>query len=283
MSYKYFKTALENNNYDAVIITTPPNFHLPIAKMSVEKGCNILIEKPLGMNSKGWKRVADLCKSKKLINYVAYCHRHINYTQKVKKYIDKGFLGKILNANVRWGSYFPDWHPWERYTDFYMAKKEQGGGALLDESHGIDLIRYFFGEASEVFAMIDKISNLKINTDDNAFLTLKMKNQMLVQLSFDLISRSTFCRIEMNGSKGSIIWDRVDHSLKYYSSKTKKWKKEKFTKKDFLDMYPNQAKHFVSCLRKKTKPAITIYDALKTQKIIDCSFLSNKKKKIIKL
>ena len=251
--------------------------------MAVKNGLNILIEKPLGMDSNGWKRISNICKDKKLINYVAYCHRHIKYTQKFKKYIEKGLLGKVLNANVRWGSYFPDWHPWEDYRDFYMSKKEQGGGALLDESHGIDLIRYFFGEASEVFAIVDKISNLEITTDDNAFLTLKMKNNMLVQLSFDLISRSTFCRIEANGSEGSIIWDRVDHNLKYYSTKTKKWTTEKFSKKDFLNMYPNQAKHFVMCLKKKIKPAITILDALKTQKIIDTSFLSSKKKKIIKL
>ena len=281
--YDDYKIPLNKNKYDAVIITTPPHLHLPIAELACNKGNNILIEKPLGMNSTGWEEIAKICEKKELINYVAYCHRHINYTKKLKDHLEAGIIGKIINANVRWGSYFPDWHPWEDYRDYYMAKKEQGGGALLDESHGLDLIRYFFGEASEVFAVVDKISDLEITTDDNAFVTLKMKNKMFVHLSFDLISRFTFCKIEINGSKGSLIWDRVDHNLKIYNAEKKTWETEQFTKEDFLEMYINQAKHFVECLQNKTQPMISIRDALKTQKIIDNSFLSSETGKSIKI
>ena len=46
---------------------------------------------------------------------------------------------------------------------FIWRKKAEGGGALLDESHGIDLIRYFFGEVKEVFAIVDKTSKLEIS------------------------------------------------------------------------------------------------------------------------
>ena len=64
-----------------------------------------------------------------------------------------------------------------------MAKKEQGGGALMDESHGIDLLRYLVGEVKEVFAVVNAISNLKITSDDNAFLTLRMKNNSLFHIN----------------------------------------------------------------------------------------------------
>ena len=39
---------------------------------------------------------------------------------------------------------------------FYMAKKSQGGGALLDESHGIDLIRFLFGEQMKQKPILNK-------------------------------------------------------------------------------------------------------------------------------
>ena len=48
-------------------------------------------------------------------------------------------------------------------------------------------------------------------------------------------------------------------------------------------MYINQAKHFVECLQNKTQPMISIRDALKTQKIIDNSFLSSETGKSIKI
>ena len=93
------------------------------------------------------KEIAKICEKKELINYVAYCQRYINYTETKRLYRSRNYR-KNYQCEFRWGSYFPDWQPWEDYRN-YMAKKEQGGGALLDESHGLDLIRYFFGEASK--------------------------------------------------------------------------------------------------------------------------------------
>ena len=42
-----------------------------------------------------------------------------------------------------------------------MSKKSQGGGSLLDDSHGIDLIRYLLGEVKSVNALVTNISELK--------------------------------------------------------------------------------------------------------------------------
>lgn len=281
--FKNYKIALNQNSYDAVLITTPPHLHLEIAKLAVKKKTHILIEKPLGMTIKGWKEISAKCKKLKLVNYVAYCHRHVNYSKILKKFLTKKKIGHLINANLIWGSFFPDWHPWEKYWSYYMAKKEQGGGALMDESHGIDLVRYFFGEPKEIFALVDKISNLKMTADDNAFLLFKMKNKMLINLSFDLVSKPNNCKIEIKGSKGTLIWNRDEHNLKFYSYKNKKWKIYKFSKKNFLDMYKKQAQHFVDSIYKKTKPIIDIEDAIKTQNIIDKCFLSQKTGKKIRV
>lgn len=276
-----YKVALNKNKYNAVLITTPPHLHLEIAKIAVSKKAHILIEKPLGMSIKGWTHIHKYCQKNNLISYVAYCHRHINYTQKVKSLLNKKLIGKLLNANLVWGSYFPDWHPWEKYWSYYMAKKKQGGGALMDESHGIDLIRYFFGEPRKIFALVDKVSELKMTADDNAFLLFKMKNKMQISLNFDLISKPTQCYIRINGSKGSIIWDRDNHVVKVYSDKKKKWINYNYSKEDFLKMYKTQAKHFIDCIKKRKKPLIDIKDAIHTQKIIDKSFASQKLGKLI--
>ena len=82
---------------------------------------NLFIEKPLGMHAKGWKKLHNICKQKKLIAYIGYCHRLIPYTIKLKELIDNKIIGKIIHANLRWGSYLPDWHPWESYKNYYMC------------------------------------------------------------------------------------------------------------------------------------------------------------------
>ena len=46
-------------------------------------------------------------------------------------------------------------------------------------------------------------------------------------------------------------------------------------------MYKTQANYFIDCIKKRRKSNIDINDAIKTQKIIDKSFKSQKKGKLI--
>ena len=130
-SFTDYKEALSSVDYDAVAITAPPHVHLPVALEASGKGSHLLIEKPLGMNVEGWDEVRTICEEKHLTAFVAYCHRFIPYTTNFKEIIDSGRIGRVVNSNVRWGSFFPDWHPYEDYRSYYMAKKEEGGGPCL--------------------------------------------------------------------------------------------------------------------------------------------------------
>tara|TARA_B100001250_G_scaffold398873_1_gene407644 strand:- start:426 stop:1424 length:999 start_codon:yes stop_codon:yes gene_type:complete len=281
--FKDYKEAIKSEKYDVVAITVPPHLHLPIAKFAVKHNIGLFIEKPLGMSSKGWKEVYKTCIKKKLVNYVAYCHRFVPYTIRLKKLISQKIVGKIYSSHLKWSSYLPDWHKHENYKNFYMSKKEQGGGSLLDDSHGIDLIRHIIGEVKNISSLVTNVSELKMTSDDSFFATLQMKNKSITQMSFDLFSRTPRIYLEITGSKGTIIWDRVDHKIKIYNRKKNKWKIEKYSLKSLLSMYPNQAKYFYECIIKKRKNFNNINDALNTQKVIDAGFLSSKKKKIIKI
>ena len=286
--YTNINQALRENLFETAIIATPPNSHLYFAKICSKNMINIFIEKPLGMNVTGWKKISDICKKNKLINYVAYCCRYLPYSIKLKKLLkSKKFIGKVLSANLRYGQYLPDWHKWEKYYNFYMSKKSMGGGALLDESHGIDLIRYLFGEVEEVFAMVDKISKLKIDSDDHAYLTLKMKNKSIIHLNFDLVSRIPRANLEICGEKGNAYWDKINNVLSYHIKEKNINKKINYKKSEAIKMYEIQAKEFVSVVRSKKRNIkrdfVTILDAIKTQQIIDKSFESSLKKKVIKL
>ena len=283
-SFENYEVAIDKiKNLDVVCICTPPNSHLQIAKIAVKNSINLFIEKPLGMNVDGWQEISDECNKKHLLNYVAFCHRHIPYTKKLKDLLMSNTIGKIINSNMRWGSYLPDWHPYEDYRSFYMSKKDQGGGALMDESHGLDLMRYLFGEVDSVYAVVSNYSNLELTSDDCAFLTLKFKDKILSQINFDLVARYPRINLEIVGETGTILWDRIDNSISIFKVDDNKWNKSQFSKEDLMSMYPEQAKYFFNCLMGNSSALPDIKDAMKTQKIIDSSFLSQNTKSEIKI
>ena len=281
--YQNVAKALSSKKYDAVVIAVPPHLHQEIAVEAIKNKSNLFIEKPLGMSSNGWQKLYEDCKKNRLISYIGYCCRFLSYTKKLKEIIKKNIIGDIVHANLRWGSYLPDWHPWENYKDFYMSKKEQGGGALMDESHGIDLVRYIIGDIDKVSAMVGNTSDLDMTSDDAALLTCKMKSGSLVPMHFDLSSRVPIMNFEITGKEGSIIWESVDHQLKIFTIKSKKWEIIQFSKDSVLDMYQDQARHFYDCVYNGHKSLTDIKDAILTQKVIDAAFESNKTEKFIKI
>ncbi|TET09016.1 hypothetical protein E3J84_05545 [Candidatus Aerophobetes bacterium] len=52
-----YKKILSDSSVDAVIICTPPNTHCKIFMDSINSGKHILLEKPMGINSKKIKRM----------------------------------------------------------------------------------------------------------------------------------------------------------------------------------------------------------------------------------
>jgi len=197
--------------------------------------------------------------------------------------INSNILGNIYSAHLKWSSYLPDWHKNENYKNFYMSKKSQGGGALLDDSHGIDLLRYILGDVKNISAFVGNLSELKMTSDDSFFGILELKKKIIAQLSFDLFSRTPRIYLEITGKNGTIFWDRVNHTIKFYNKKKNKWKIKQYNLKNLMSMYPKQAKYFYDCVIKKKKCINNIEEALKTQKVIDAAFKSNITKKNVRI
>lgn len=276
-----FDTSMEEK-YDAVVICTPPNSHIPIAIKAAEKGCHIMIEKPMSNSMEGISKLLDVAKRNNLIILIGYTYRFWPPLIKVEELLNEKAIGNIYSVRIEFSEYLADWHPWEDYRTFYMAKKELGGGAILDESHAIDFARWLFGEIKEVACFNDKLSSLEITSDDMAEILMRFESGVVGSIHLDIFGRAHRRNLEIIGEKGSIYWDFYQNEVKVYYANGKKWEAYPFNCDRNL-MFVEEAKHFLDCIKNNKPPKISGEDGVKTLKCVLAAIESSKTKKVVRI
>ena len=278
-----YREMLKTGNFDAVLVTLPTAYHTPVITAAAEAGCHLFIEKPVAADQTGLDEAEKIINEKGLVAYTAYCYRFAPSTERMKEIVDSGKLGRILCARLKISTYLPDWHPWEDYRSFYMAHLDQGGGARLDESHGIDLLRWLFGDVKSVYALVDKVSDLEINADDLTSMILRFENGTVGEAHFDLLGRSARVDAELIGSEGTLLWDRISGKIDVFDAQAKEWTQEDFGSGDFVSSYDRQAAHYIDCIRNGATPRTTLQDGRKTLDVLVAALESSNNEKVVKL
>jgi predicted dehydrogenase len=235
-------------NVSVTIICSPTSYHRAHIQKSVNANCHIFVEKPIAESLKNMESLLDEIKSRSLISLVGCNFRFHPGLQKVKSLLDENAIGKIISARAQFGQYLPDWHPWEDYRNTYSAKKELGGGVLLDRIHEIDYIRWLLGDVVEVFAVLQHLSSLEIDTEDVAELILTFSKGHIASIHLDYIRRIYDCGLEIIGEEGIIQWSYQDHCVHWYVAAQKKWNRIQWTNYEPNQMYLDEMRHFIELL-----------------------------------
>ncbi|HMR41801.1 MAG TPA: Gfo/Idh/MocA family oxidoreductase [Ignavibacteria bacterium] len=89
------RDVISDAEVNAVIISTPAESHFEIAKEMLLSGKNVLVEKPITLNSDEAKVLNKLAKEKELILMVGHLLLYHPAILKLKEYLDSGRLGKL--------------------------------------------------------------------------------------------------------------------------------------------------------------------------------------------
>ncbi|KUO42687.1 MAG: hypothetical protein APU95_04460 [Hadesarchaea archaeon YNP_N21] len=264
-TYTELRKALDYG-VDAVIVSTPPNTHVSIALKAVEENAHLFIEKPISHTLRGVDELIRRAASKNLTLLVGYNFRFHPGLLLVKKMLDKGEIGKVLSARAEFGQYLPDWRPWQDYRQSYTAKKELGGGIILDGSHELDYLRWLFGDVKKVSCFAGKLSRLQVNTEDIAEILLQFKTGTIAGVHLDFVRPGYTRNCEIIGEIGNIIWSYEESTVRLYNAKSRKWRIFA-VKADPNEMYIREMRHFLRCVRGMDNPLINGQDAVKTLKL----------------
>jgi len=278
-TYFDLKDALRDK-FDVAIIATPTNTHLPIAMQCAKAGLNLLIEKPLSHNDSKLKDLLKLAQKKTVM--IGCNMRFEPGLEKVSQWIKEDKIGKIVCANGTVGQWLPDWRPTQDYSKNYSAKRNMGGGVILDLIHELDYFYWLFGMPKSVACIAQKRSSLNIQTEDTADIILDFKNGMQGNIHLDYIRRVPARNCQIIGEKGTITWD-------FFAKKClleivgKPLQEFSYSDFDRNDMYVKEMKHFIDCVRNKRIPLIDLKQGMDVLNIALAAKKSAQSAKFIKL
>jgi predicted dehydrogenase len=263
--FSTLEAALAEFQADAVLVCTPPVHHVAQAMQALRAGAHVFIEKPLSDRMDGVEQLRDDAAKRGAVVQVGYNLRFHPSIQKLKNLVDAGVVGKILWAHVEAGSYLPDWRPWQDYRKSYTARRELGGGILLDGSHEIDYVTWLFGAPEEIACMAGRVSHLETNVEDCASILLRFPDGTRADVHVDFIQRSYSRFCSLVGPEGKLHWDLQDSSVQIIrpglEAETIKFEVQ------INDAYVAEMQHFLECIQTAARPKFTLEDAILTLQV----------------
>jgi predicted dehydrogenase len=140
---------------------------------------------------------------------------------------------------------------------------------LLDESHFIDLMLWFFGMPERLFARVEKLSDLEIDTDDFVELLAIYPHGLRATIHLDLFGRPHNKRISIVGEKGTAECLFDPNEVRIGQEPAPKWKIEPFSV-ERNDMFLAVDREFLTMIAGESlNHTCTISDGLKVMEVVE--------------
>jgi predicted dehydrogenase len=156
--YDDFAECLHVEKPDACIIAVHTNLHYELAKMALEAGVHVFLEKPFSLDVEEGKELIELAGSRNRILMVGHVVRFMPAYKMLKSWVDNGEYGQLEFLSLSRFSGIPSWGQWlEKQKEFGSS-----GGALFDlVIHDIDFAQWVCGipESIDSYCLPGKLSN----------------------------------------------------------------------------------------------------------------------------
>ncbi|WPZ32322.1 Gfo/Idh/MocA family oxidoreductase [Thalassobaculum sp. OXR-137] len=149
---------------DLVCILTESGNHARDALTLLERGCNVLIEKPVALRLDEAEKIRDTAAAAGLMAAVVKQNRYNPAMRFVRGKVDSGAFGRLIAAEVR--------VHWCRYQDYYEdgwhGTWKMDGGVLAQQAiHHLDALQWLGGPIARVCAVGKALVN-RLEAEDTA-------------------------------------------------------------------------------------------------------------------
>ena len=146
------KELIDNADVDVIDICLPTFLHKNYAVMAMDKVKYVFVEKPVALTKAEGEEMLAKAAATGAELQVGQVIRFWDEYVELKKIVEAGTYGKVLNANFRRISPIPTWG----WNDWLLKTELSGGAAQALHIHDMDYVLSLFGKPEKLLSMKNK-------------------------------------------------------------------------------------------------------------------------------
>ena len=199
-----YEEMLADKGIEAIINTTPNGTHLETTRAAAAAGKHVFLDKPIANTIEDARAITAACRKAKVVLALGYQRRRESHFRFVKKEIDAGRFGKLVNAEAnisrdRLGKI--DLSSWR-----YQAAGMPGGVMLQIGIHYTDVLEYLLGPVKAVSGRFVRLV-LPGDNPDVASLILEHENGAQSTLNASYASAGEYYLMNVYGKEATAYYD----------------------------------------------------------------------------
>jgi predicted dehydrogenase len=264
---------LDNEELDAVLVTSPIHTHVPLVLdiARTNKYLSIFVEKPLASTLTQAESACEAVRSLRGVHMVGFQKRFSRVFQRAREFIEKGLIGDFLFFRAY--SFSSD--VLRRGTSWRFQRGT--GGVLLDLApHLLDILLWFFGEPEGVESFSRRFYSEQVDDYVHAIMSYESGLRGTMDMCWSIKNfRLPEISIEVFGKRGilTVCDDFVRLASGEGIGKSQTLYRQSFdTSVPFLLADPEFTMEdvaFISSARNKTKSPCDFFEGAKVNAIID--------------
>lgn len=164
-----YREVLADPEVQAVSVCTPNHKHAEITIAALEKGKDVLCEKPAARTFAEAKSMLEAKRRTGRLLQIGVVNRFNTGVNKIKQLIDEGALGDVYHVYVSFRAH----RSIPGLGGDFTTKAIAGGGALIDWGvHFLDIVMYCAGDPAARTVSAETFSKLGVNMDEYVYVNM---------------------------------------------------------------------------------------------------------------
>lgn len=191
---------------ELVVVATPSVSHVDDLRWALDHGSDVFVEKPVAVSRAGAAEARALAAAHPGRVVMVGCNLRFSegYAAMVAS---REVAGAIAGVIAEYGWWLPAWRPTSDYRLQYSARRDLGGGIVLDAIHELDYVLALAGPAVAVSGACGTSGILDVDVEDFADISLRHVDGALSHIHIDYLRRVYTRNCTVIGSAAQVTWD----------------------------------------------------------------------------